>query len=81
MSDINNFKKIFHPCTVHFVIHEVHTAKNAHFIKSDKILKFTLKSHVDLLLHFFLDRLSKHKCKQTQYLSNKFNNWINITST
>jgi len=33
----------FYLCTVHFDIYEVHTPKNVLFIKSDKVLKFTLK--------------------------------------
>ena len=33
------------------VIYKVHTPTNALFIKLDKVLKFTLKTHFDLLLH------------------------------
>jgi len=33
----------FNRCTVHFDIYKVHTPTNVHFIKLDRVLKFTLK--------------------------------------
>ena len=39
----NKKSDLFYHCTVHFDIYKVHSPTNAHFIKLDRVSKFTLK--------------------------------------